>query len=488
MAKGYMKNKSNNLFRPVLHFTPERNWINDPNGLIYLNGKYHLFFQHNPLGNKWGNISWGHAVSEDLIRWEELPLAIPHEDGAMVYSGTTVLDKNNSAEFGHNALVAIYTTSEYRTTEEGEIIPTRQYQSLAYSLDEGLTFTKYKGNPVLDIGSDDFRDPKVFWYEPTQKWIMVVSLGEQYRLGFYQSANLKEWEPTGTFGPKGDTQKVWECPDLFYLPMNGEEEGKWVLTLSAGSYHSGFQGMQYFIGEFNGKVFVPDPQNPAQYLNFGKDFYAGITFVNLPTSDGVIMLGWIGNFIYGQELPTHPWRGAISLPRRLALKREAGRLRLFQQPIIQLPSKPLFPLPFDQPEEIENEVISMEVRSNCYQIQLSFSSITANRIGLRIFQSFYEHTEMAYEPETGYFYFERNQSGLIDFHPEFSSIDRIPLSLEQGQLHIQVIADVSIVEVFLQRGRKVMTYWVFPSPSYRGLQIFSEGGAVMLDACKVEMY
>ena len=461
--------------------------MNDPNGLIYLDGTYHLFFQYNPKGKKWGNMSWGHAISKDLVNWEEQPVALPCEEGAMMYSGTTVLDRRNSAGFGANALIAIYTTSEYRTTQEGEVIPTAQYQSLAYSLDGGKQFTKYKGNPILEVGSDDFRDPKVFWYKPTQKWIMVVSLGKQYRLAFFQSDNLKEWEPTGTFGPSGDTQKVWECPDLFYLPIEGEDEGRWVLTLSAGSYFPGFQGMQYFLGKFDGEVFIPDPKRRAQYLNFGKDFYAGITFANLPSSEEVIMLGWVGNFIYGQQLPTHPWRGAISLPRRLTLKRIGGALKLFQEPLVSMPSEPIT-LPVGLPKFLKNEVISIDMKSNCYKLELAFSSIEASRVGINVFQSMHEHTELTYDKITGYFSFGRHQSGLIYFHPDFPSIDQIPLVLNQGRLYIQVIVDVSIVEVFLQKGEKVLTYWVFPSPSYRGLQIFSEGGQSMLEACKIEVY
>ncbi len=232
-------------FRPQYHFTTEKNWINDPNGLVYFDGEYHLFYQHNPFGNTWGHMTWGHAVSTDLVSWKHLPLAIREENGIMIFSGTVVVDEKNSSGFagksGKVPMVAIYTGHQ-----EG----LNQSQHIAYSLDKGRTWTKYAKNPVLDLGKKDFRDPKVFWYEPEKKWVMVVALPLEKKIQFYRSPNLLDWTYMSDFGPAGDTTGIWECPDLFQVPVNNNrKESKWVLMHSPAPY------MQYFVGEFDGTRF-----------------------------------------------------------------------------------------------------------------------------------------------------------------------------------------------------------------------------------------
>ncbi|MFF5184984.1 GH32 C-terminal domain-containing protein [Streptomyces sp. NPDC000345] len=242
-------------YRPQFHFTPDRNWMNDPNGLIYYKGRYHLFFQYNPSGNSWGNMSWGHAVSTDLVHWKQLPVAIPQDDQEMIFSGSVVLDRNNSTGFGtrkNPPLVAVYTSAQKASG--------KQQQALAYSTDGGTTWTKYYDNPVLDIGSNNFRDPKVFWYAPTGRWLMAVSLADQHKIAFYSSADLKHWTHQSDFGPAGATGGVWECPDLFPLPVDGDpKKTKWVLAvnLNPGGIAGG-SGAQYFVGDFNGKKFTSD--------------------------------------------------------------------------------------------------------------------------------------------------------------------------------------------------------------------------------------
>jgi fructan beta-fructosidase len=242
-------------YRPQFHFTPARNWMNDPNGLIYYKGRYHLFFQYNPSGNTWGNMSWGHAVSTDLVHWKQLPVAIPQDDNEMIFSGSVVLDRNNTTGFGtrkNPPLVAVYTSAQKASG--------KQQQALAYSTDGGTTWTKYDDNPVLDIGSNNFRDPKVFWYAPTGRWLMAVALAEQHKIAFYSSADLKHWTHQSDFGPAGATGGVWECPDLFPLPVDGDaKKTKWVLAvnLNPGGIAGG-SGAQYFVGDFNGKKFTAD--------------------------------------------------------------------------------------------------------------------------------------------------------------------------------------------------------------------------------------
>ncbi|MCK8436583.1 glycoside hydrolase family 32 protein [Streptomyces sp. D2-8] len=242
-------------YRPQFHFTPEKNWMNDPNGLVYYKGEYHLFYQYNPNGNTWGDMSWGHAVSKDFVHWEELPLALSHDDEEMVFSGGAVVDWNNTTGFGtrkNPPMVAIY-TSAYKNGG-------KQAQSLAYSTDRGRTWTKYQGNPVLDIGSDNFRDPKVQWHEPTKSWLMTVSLSAEHKVRFYSSKNLKDWDLLSEFGPAGATGGVWECPDLFPLAVDGDENDiKWVLVVNINPGGiAGGSGSQYFIGDFDGEKFTAE--------------------------------------------------------------------------------------------------------------------------------------------------------------------------------------------------------------------------------------
>ena len=461
--------------------------MNDPNGLIYIDGVYHLFFQYNPFGKEWGNMSWGHAISRDLVNWDELPIAIPFEEGAMAYSGTTVLDKANTAGFGEDTLIAIYTTCEYEYSEAGEFVSLAQYQSLAYSHDEGRTFSKFEGNPILDIGSKDFRDPKVFWYEAGKKWVMLVSLGSSHQIAFFESKTLKEWKRTGTFGPEGDIQKSWECPDLFFLPIEGENEGKWVLTLSAGSFHKTYQGMQYITGEFDGDTFVSDSRDQPQYLDFGKDFYAGISFANLPQVEGVLMLGWVGNFVYGQKLPTDPWRGAMSLPRKLSLKRVDGKLLLVQQVEERILSS-FSQIEWTFPAYLEDEIVSKSLASSCFLVELAFTNSTAKSFGVKLFLSSEQETVLQYDVQDELFYLDRSRSGLADFSPKFTTRDSFPFSLKEEQLYLQIIADKSILEVFLNHGERVMTQWIFPRSKGQDLALFSYGGKVDIDSCIIKTY
>jgi len=293
-------------YRPQFHFTPARNWMNDPNGLLYYKGEYHLFYQHNPKENIWGNMSWGHAVSSDLYSWEELPVAIPCTDDVGIFSGSAVIDYENTSGFGSKenpAMVAIYT--EHKNDKSS------QTQCLAFSLDQGRTFTKYESNPVLDLQTPDFRDPKVQWVDG--QWLMTIALPDLHQISFYSSPNLKEWTHLSNFGPAAEIGGCWECPDLFKLG------NKWILivSLNPGGYQI-VSGTQYFIGEWNGKEFIPDDIE-TRWLDYGRDNYAGVTFNDAP--DGKrIFLGWMSNWDYAGKVPTDPWRSAMTLPRELSLE------------------------------------------------------------------------------------------------------------------------------------------------------------------------
>ena len=289
--------------------------MNDPNGLLYYKGEYHLFFQHNPLGNLWGNMSWGHAVSTDLYNWQELPVAIACTEKSGIFSGSAVIDYENTTGFGSKEnppIVAIYT--EHQNDESN------QSQCLAYSVDEGRNFTKFSGNPILDINLPNFRDPKVNWIGDS--WIMTIALPHEHKISFYSSPNLKDWEHLSDFGPAAEVGGVWECPDLFQL---GD---KWVLlvSLNPGGYQIG-SGTQYFVGNWNGTEFIADDVD-TRWLDFGRDNYAGVTFSNAP-DEKRIFLGWMSNWEYATKIPTHPWRSAMTLPRELLL---SGK-NLVQKPV-----------------------------------------------------------------------------------------------------------------------------------------------------------
>ena len=280
--------------------------MNDPNGLLYYKGEYHLFFQHNPKENIWGNMSWGHAVSSDLYSWEELPVAIPCTDEVGIFSGSAVIDYENTSGFGSKenpAMVAIYT--EHKNDKSS------QTQCLAFSLDQGRTFTKYDGNPVLDLQTPDFRDPKVQWIDG--QWLMTIALPDLHQISFYSSPNLKEWTHLSNFGPAAEIGGCWECPDLFKLG------NKWVLivSLNPGGYQLG-SGTQYFIGDWNGKEFIADDIE-TRWLDYGRDNYAGVTFNDAPNNKR-IFLGWMSNWEYANKVPTDPWRSAMTLPRELSLE------------------------------------------------------------------------------------------------------------------------------------------------------------------------
>ena len=388
--------------------------MNDPNGLIYYKGEYHLFFQHNPTENVWGNMSWGHAVSPDLFLWQELPVAITCTEETGIFSGSTVIDYTNSTGFGsveNPAMVAIYT--EHKNDKS------KQSQCLAFSLDNGRTFTKYEGNPVLDIGSPDFRDPKVQWVD--NQWLMTIARPDLHQISFFTSDNLKEWKHLSDFGPVAEVGGCWECPDLFQL---GD---KWVLivSLNPGGYQVG-SGTQYFLGQWNGKEFIADDVE-TRWLDYGRDNYAGITFNNAP-QDRRIFLGWMSNWEYAHTFPTQPWRGAMTLPRELSLHGD----RIIQTPINH---------PNGFPEV----------------------SFTTSEGTIRICENNERYVEIGV----------RNQKLYVDTSRALGNLD-VPtlqeIAIEEGEIDIRVIVDHGSVEVFAVGGAIVLTNLVFVETALTSVQ------------------
>lgn len=356
-------------FRPQVHFTPDRNWMNDPNGLLYYKGKYHLFYQHNPSGILWGNMSWGHAVSSDLFNWEHLPVAIPCTDTEGIFSGSAVVDVANTSGFGSSdnpALVAIYTVHQ---NDESN-----QSQHIAYSLDEGLTWTKYADNPVLDLGMKDFRDPKVTWNESTQSWLMTIAKPQEFKIAFFASPDLKSWNHLSDFGPLGATGGCWECPDLFALTTpNGEEKWVLIVSLNPGGIAGG-SGTQYFIGDWDGETFTTN-QDETKWIDYGRDNYAGVTFNNTPDKRR-IFLGWMSNWDYARDLPSPIWRSSMTVPRELEIIKVNNELLLTAHPIPELKTE------FDDTFEISADSDALiTIGEGEHRLEIIFNS-TSKKISI----------------------------------------------------------------------------------------------------------
>lgn len=460
--------------RPQFHFSPLTQWMNDPNGLVYYEGEYHLFYQYNPYGPAWGHMSWGHAVSKDLLHWEHLPVALAEYpdpatgDSTMIFSGTVVVDKNNSSGLcnGKDCLVAIYTSNVHKDNQ-GVV----QHQSLAYSNDHGRTWERYTKNPVLNIQRKDFRDPKVFWYEPQQRWIMAVVIPDLYKVRFYQSTNLLDWTQVSEFGGIGDMTRIWECPDLYELPVENQPgKSKWVLSLSGGHPQGpAFVGMQYFVGEFDGTKFTPDdPEQAPLYVDYGKDFYAGIVFNNLPKEDNrTIMIGWVNNWTYGNQLPTAPWRGAMSIPRVLSLRMTDAGIHLLQRPVQSINAargKELIDLTEDLGKALELEVV--------------IDLLQSRQAGISILKNEKEETLIGYDAERQEIFLDRTHSGDVAFHKDFPSIERVKITPVDGRITLQIFVDQSILEVFINGGEQVLTEQVFPTQAKSQFRTWAtEGGA-----------
>ena len=462
--------------------------MNDPNGLVFLEGEYHLFYQHNAFADTPGSIGWGHAVSRDLIHWEHLPVAIPFANGVMAFSGCAVVDHHNSSGFGLNGeppLVLIFTGH----LDAKQI----QDQRLAFSNDRGRTWTVFEGNPVLDIGQEDFRDPKVFWHPASSRWIMLVVLANDCKVQFYGSSNLKDWTHLSDWGPFSSHEWNWEVPELFELPVTDPDadgssdsvgETRWVLKVDvgAGGPFGGSAGM-YFLGQFDGERFIPDDSNlnlgtPANWLDFGKDFYAAITFANLP-DDRLIWLGWMNNWQYAAQTPTSPWRGAMSIPRNVSLKRFSSGLELIQEPVRELEALRGKHHRFTD-LQLETESKTLEIRGERLEIIAEFRPGTASDFGLKVRVGLNCETIVGYSGSSQELFVDRQKSGQVDFSEHFGGRHSAALSPENGTVRLHIFIDSSSLEVFGNHGRSVISDLIFPEPGADGLELFANDGRVQL--------
>jgi fructan beta-fructosidase len=476
----------NNLYkekyRPQFHFSPAKNWTNDPNGLVYFDGEYHLFYQYNPHGNRWGHMSWAHSVSPDLVHWKHLPLAIPEKDSIMIFSGSAVIDKNNTTGFakkmGQIPMVAVYTAHIIPDSSDKENY--RQEQHIAYSLDKGRRWTKYAGNPVLDMHKKDFRDPKVFWYDKDKEWIMVVVLPHEHIAQFYSSKNLKHWEHLSDFGPAGDYTNIWECPDLLQVPVgNDPKKKKWVLINSQQTT------MQYFVGEFDGTKFTNE--NPADKIfrpDYGPDYYAAVTY-NLPADQQPVLLGWANNWSYANDIPTFPWKSAMALPRDLNLKKINNEWILIQKPVDAL--KKLRTDPVELGNIFVDGKKELDLKSQQFEMEISFQPASNSSSGLRLAVGKQNVFVIGYNASSQKLFVDRSGCTNNSFNKNFASLSRYETSIVpvNGKIKLHVFFDNSIVEVFANDGETVMTTQIFPDESDNGVELFSEGGTTKFESIKL---
>ncbi|GGP05395.1 hypothetical protein GCM10010992_21310 [Cloacibacterium rupense] len=430
-------------------------WMNDPNGLVFLNGKYHLFYQYFPDANIWGPMHWGHAESTDLIHWKHLPIALYPDKLGWIFSGSAVIDKENTAGFGKNAMVAIFTYHNDEIWKAGN--KNTESQGIAYSLDEGKTWTKFEGNPVLNnSGEQDFRDPKVFWNDLIHEWTMVLAVHDHLQI--YSSPNLKNWKLESSFKPENDIDVgTWECPDLIKLKVENSKEEKWVLIQNHDrKAPNGGSGTRYFVGDFDGKVFKNS--QPSIWMDSGMDFYAGVTFGNVP-NEKKLMISWMSNWFYAQKVPTEVWRSAMTLPRELSLKK-VGNQYILKQKIAENFNKILTPLfsaknvnlPFEKKVDLSQVEIRFDVKNPQNNFKIEFSNAKNE-----VFEIEIKGNQLTTN---------RSKSGLIDFDKTFAEKPQTLDLRNQKIINVQLILDQSSVEILLNNGEFSFTNLYFPTENY----------------------
>lgn len=447
-------------FRPVYHHTPAYGWMNDPNGMFYKDGVYHLYFQYNPYGSVWGNMHWGHSTSTDLMHWKFEGCTIVPDAWGAIFSGSCVVDHENTAGFGKEAVVAFYTSA--KSTPWGDV----QSQSMAYSLDNGKTFVKYEGNPILTSSEKDFRDPKVFWYAPGKHWVMILAVGQHMEI--YSSVNLKEWKKESEFGAmQGAHGGVWECPDLVEIPVEGTREKKWVLicNLNPGGPFGG-SAAQYFVGSFDGKKFVNESPTQTKWMDWGKDNYATVTWNNAP--DGrCIALGWMSNWQYANNVPTRQYRSANTLARDLTLYREGQELYLKSTPSVEVKKArgKKVSIPSFRVSEKHEIVNLFEEKQGAYEVEILIQNAGASKIAFCLLNDKGEKVSMYYDLNRKQFVMDRSESGTVDFSKDFPAVTVAPANVDK-ELTLRLFVDRSSIEAFGEDGKFVMTNLVFPSQPY----------------------
>jgi len=473
-------------YRPQIHFSPKAAWMNDPNGMFFLDGEYHLFYQHYPDSTVWGPMHWGHAVTRDLVHWEHLPVALYPDSLGYIFSGSAVVDTQNTSGFGSKEnppVVAIFTYHDARGERAGR--NDFQSQGLAYSIDKGRTWTKYDRNPVLKSpGIRDFRDPKVSWIDEAGQWIMTLAVTDH--IEFYGSPDLKAWTKLSDFGRNdGDHGGVWECPDLFRL-VDQNEESRYVLLVSINpGAPNGGSGTQYFIGDFDGKKFTSDtsPRN-AGWIDYGTDNYAGVTWSGIESGDRRrVFIGWMSNWLYAEVVPTGAWRSAMTVPRTLTLERLEGRHILRSEPVGEL-------------DQLITRTAAIDSEEGAGAIELtpgdSFvlplmigGSMKKGDFALKISNGSSQVLEAGFNAATNTYYIDRGNLASA-FHPEFGSRMTAPRNSTLDEITFVAVLDVASVELFYDDGATTMTAIAFPDEPFTTVTLDGRDGKVSVSHLLVQ--
>ena len=522
--------KNTDYYRPVYHHTPLYGWMNDANGLTYKDGEYHLYFQYNPYGSKWGNMHWGHSVSRDLVHWQHLSPAISRDPMGHIFSGSTIVDTRNSAGFGKDAIIAFYTSHSMRDGVQVQV------QCMAYSKDNGRSFTKYKGNPVVTPfdGLENFRDPKIFWYEPTKSWYMIVSADKNMR--FYQSKNLKQWKYVSQWGEGfGAQPNQFECPDFFPLPVDGDKtKQKYVMIVNINpGFVYGGSATQYFVGEFDGQeVHCDSKPQTVKWLDWGKDHYATVTFSNLGSR--VVAVPWMSNWQYANVTPIRQYRGANALPRELKLFSNNGEVYLSANVVdeartLRKDTVPVGDISVDNATPYVKRSIFAD-NDGAFEMEADIAPGNADVVGLSFYNDREERTLVYLDLKQKRIVMDRAESGLtdfgklaerhdiekraeaagemkgklsqdlaVDYHNDFALGTWAPLSLcgpdnangnnrwaedattvgtaaSTRTYHLDIFVDKCSMELFVDGGRIAMTNLVFPTLPYNNIKVYAEGG------------
>lgn len=468
-------------FRPSFHFTPEEHWMNDPNGMFFLDGTYHLYYQYYPEGNVWGPMHWGHATSTDLMNWEHQDIALKPDEKGYIFSGSAVVDTKNTSGFEKDSIppvIAMFTYHDPEGEKEGR--EDYQSQAIAYSTDSGYTWTKYDQNPVLpNPGMKDFRDPKMVRDTIHDQWLMVLSANEKSI--FYASKDLKNWNKISEFGVgTGAHDGVWECPDFFPMKVDGTNEVKWVLiqSLNPGGYNGG-SGTQYFVGDFDGKTFTPEKnmQELAEkhpfWIDFGRDNYAGVTWSNLP-GNRTLFLGWMSNWLYAQEVPTEKWRSAMTIPRDLTLKKDDSIYRIYSKPFKEFSNyRKQLVVKNDDSKNFRMNADSSDFLSNQFIFEVPLKS--AKKATFALFNEAGDTLKFGLNTTDKQFFVDRSQSGLTDFKDNFAKkVSTAPRITNSENLKVNFITDRTSIEIFYDDGATVMTEIFFPEEPYTGFTILQD--------------